>query len=145
MTANQRDPDNFLGYTIVRLAAAMQTRIEDVMRQELGLSVRQFGALAHLARNPGMGSGELARLLLVKPQSMGPLVDGLAERGLVVRNLAARGHKRRTELTQGGRSALARGYAVADRLAIEDAAGLTREDAARLNVTLLAILDRLQR
>lgn len=145
MTVERRDPDQFLGYTIVRLAAAMQARIELAMRQELGLGVRQFGALAHLARNPGMGSGELARLLLVKPQSMGPLVDGLAERGLLVRSHAARGHKRRTELTQSGRSMLERGYAVADRLAIEDAAGLTREDAARLNVTLLAILDQLQR
>ena len=102
-------PDAVLGYTIARLAHAVERRIEAAMGDALRLSVRQFGALAHLQRDPGMGSGALARLLLITPQSAGALIEGLVQRGLITRDRSAGpGRVARMVLTAQGAETLIR-------------------------------------
>lgn len=139
-----RSPNAFLGYTVARLAHVMQRRIDDALRSETGLTVRQFGVLAHLVDDPGLGSGQLARLVMITPQSMGALLDGLEAAGLIARDRsAARGTRMATRLTSDGHAALDAAYAVAAGLAAEERAWLPADEAARLNARLLDLLDRL--
>ncbi len=133
-------PDAFLGYTVARLATIMQTRMDSALRGATGLTVRQFGILAHLAEDPGMGSGKLARLVMVTPQSMGPLVDKLAATGLLLRSSAGPGQRREMWLTQAGHAALQRGYAVATALADEEKTLVGEKGFEQLNAGLLHLL-----
>lgn len=49
------------------------------------LSGQQFSVLMNLVERPGRGQGELARRVLATPQSVGELLRGLEDRGLVAR------------------------------------------------------------
>lgn len=135
-------PDAVLGYTIARLAHAVERLIEEAMGEALRLTVRQFGALAHLDRDPGLGSGALARLLLITPQSAGSLVDGLAARGLLVRDRSAgRGRVAAAALTPEGHDTLRRAYGVAAGVEAQLAAVMPPGETVRLNATLQRLLD----
>jgi DNA-binding MarR family transcriptional regulator len=78
-----------------------------------GLGPTQFGVLVSLAEtdvdpDPGPSQADLARQVLVRPQSMGELVTGLLDRGLVSREGAGgRGRRARLRITAAGRDALA--------------------------------------
>lgn len=50
-----------------------------------GLTPSQFGVLASLADGDQVSKAQLARAVLITPQSMDPLIEELLERGLVVR------------------------------------------------------------
>lgn len=142
--AERRSPDDFLGFTVVKLAHVLQRRMDDAMHAELGMSVRQFGALSYLAADPGIGSGALARKLLITSQSAGPLVNELAQRGLVSRDARApSGTRKAVRLTQEGMELLQRGFAVAERLRKDDEAALTPAEAVLVNSALLELLNRL--
>lgn len=93
--------DDFLGYTVVRLGHVLQQHFEAALAP-VGLTARGFGVLSHLAASPGLGSGELARLVMVTPQSMGQLLDDLESQGLLVRAPATRGRRRSTRVTEEG-------------------------------------------
>ena len=135
-------PDGFVGYTIVRLAHAVERRIELALVGE-GLTVRQFGALVHLARDPGIGSGQLARLVLVTPQSMGALVQSLERAGFVTRAGAVKaGTRIAIRLTRKGTGVMRRAMAVAERVDAETAADLSTEERRSLNDMLHRMLKR---
>jgi DNA-binding MarR family transcriptional regulator len=138
------DPDRFFGFTVVRLAHVLQRRIEQALKSEVGIGVRQFGALAYIAGEPGIGSAALARKLLITAQSAGPLIDGLVALGLVERERDARpGTLKGARLTSNGEVALSLGFAVATRLQREDEAGMPVETAELINVQLQNLLRRL--
>lgn len=134
-----RNPDDFLGYTVVRVGHVLSHHFE-LMLAAHGLTPRQFAVLAHLTRDPGLGSGELARLVLITPQSMGPLLDGLAAAGFLVRTPASRGKRRTTSLTAVGAARLA--AAVPAVIAFEQrvTAGLTVDEGVATNLALHAVL-----
>lgn len=137
-------PDNFIGFTIVRLAHVLQLRMDRALIREVGISVRQFGALSYLARDPGLGSAALARKLLITAQSAGPLVDDLQRRGLVDRNDHVQaGVKKAIKLTPHGNDVLRLGYRVAERLRAEDEADLRPEALEVLHSSLMSMLERL--
>lgn len=72
-----------------------------------GLTPTQFGVLAALADEPDLSQADLARIVLVRPQSMHHLIATLLERGLVQRaGPGGRGRRTRVELTDTGRHAL---------------------------------------
>lgn len=145
MPAADASPDDFLGYTIVRLAHLMVRRFDDALRAEAGVNTRQFQALDYLAREPGIGSAALARRLFVTPQSAGPLVDELAVQGFLVRDRSAGpGTVMAARLTDEGERVRERCYEVAARLRVEDVAGMTETEAALVNVKLLDLLRRLR-
>lgn len=133
------NPDDFLGYTVVRVGHAVSRRFEALLAAH-ALTPRQFAVLAHLARDPGLGAGALARLVLITPQSMGTLLDELSAMGLVERPPAARGHPRRTRLTPAGHGRLAE--AVPAVVAFEQAlaAALPAADRAAANAALHEVL-----
>jgi len=133
------DPASFPGYAIVRVAHLLEQRMEKALRADAGLSVRQFSILACLARQPHIGSGELARAVLVTPQSMGSLIDTLERRGLVERTRhGGRGTRLALSLTDAGHAALSAGYKVAGRLREAERAVLGNHQEQ-----LLDLLDRL--
>lgn len=137
-------PDDFLGYTVVRLAHVMTRRFDGALRDDAGVSTRQFQALDVLAREPGIDSAALARRLFVTPQSAGPLIDELAERGLVARDRSAGpGAVVASCITAEGERVRGRCHEVAARLGADDLAGMTDEEAALINARLLELLRRL--
>ena len=104
-----------------------------------GLTPTQFGVLLQLDLNPGMSNGQMARAVLVTPQSMSGLLAALADRGLIERSgPAGRGHAITAELTPAGQDVLRR---CADAVqAVESSLGLSASQAARLNDLLQQII-----
>jgi DNA-binding MarR family transcriptional regulator len=102
-----------------------------------GLTPSQFGVLTTIAAEPGIGSGQLARRVLVTPQSVGELVTALETAAIVTRDRSGgRGRRAGINLTPQGRAVLdaAAGAAAAlDDPAVFD---LSPQEAAMLNTLL---------
>ena len=104
MTAEELDGN--LTWSIVRVARLVGQRLNDRLAPH-DLNPIQFGVLAHLAIDAEMTQAELARSVLVRPQSVAPLLDGLADRGLIERTGdRARGRRNPVRITDEGRRAL---------------------------------------
>lgn len=105
---------------------------------EAGLSATQFGVLAELADRESSGApapsqAELARAVLLRPQSVGELVASLVERGLVRRDgPAGRGRRAGLELTGAGRAALKRALPLVRAFNEPGAIGLDNAGAREL-------------
>jgi DNA-binding MarR family transcriptional regulator len=99
--------------TLLRRAdLALQSTKEPPLRK-VGVSGSLYAILGNLHVTPGLTGAELARLVGVTPQAVGPLVSKLVDRGWVER----RSHPRHPNvqelhLTEDGR----REYAVADQV-----------------------------
>lgn len=100
------DGSAYLGYAIVRLAHVLGRDMERGLAP-LALTPTSFSALFHLARSPAVSAAALARAILVTPQSVGPLLDSLADEGLVVRERGGPRGAIRNALTPSGRQRLA--------------------------------------
>ncbi len=75
--------------------------------RSLGLSVPQFRALLRVGRIPGISLGEVAGHLGLAPASTSTLVDGLVQRGLVMRAASSSDRRRVTlSLTPEGLAAV---------------------------------------
>lgn len=108
MTASR--PEDFVGYRLVVKSARMSRRFAAELAAE-GLSVNEFSALAVLAARPGATAAEVADAILISAQSVGPLLDRLAERGAVVRpGRRGKGRAAPTELTEAGERLLEAAY-----------------------------------
>jgi DNA-binding MarR family transcriptional regulator len=120
----------------VRLARVLSRRFEEEMRP-FGLTPAQFGVLATIAAEPGIGSGQLARRVLVTPQSVGELVAALEAAGHVVRDRSGgRGRRAGIDLTPEGRAVLADATRAAAALNDPAFFGLTAAEARTLNSLL---------
>jgi DNA-binding MarR family transcriptional regulator len=124
---------------VVRVAHVLSRRFEATLAAH-ALTPRQFAVLTHLARDPGLGSGALARLVLITPQSKGALLEELAAGGLVARTPAARGRRRATALTAAGRRRLLAAAPAVAAFERETTAALTPAERAAANRALHAVL-----
>lgn len=98
-----------------------------------GLTPSQFGVLACLADGDDFTKAELARAVLVTPQSMDPLIADLLTRSLVARDLPARrGRASGVRITAQGRALLDRVRPEVATLNSADSTGLSAPDAAQL-------------
>lgn len=103
-----------------------------------GLGPTQFGVLVALADtdadpDPGPSQADLARHVLVRPQSMGELVGGLLERGLIIREgPGGRGRRARLRITTAGRAALAQAVPGVEVANAPAALGLTATEVGTL-------------
>jgi DNA-binding MarR family transcriptional regulator len=101
----------------------------------------QFGVLAQLAVTPGLTQAELARRVLIRPQSMGELIGSLVERGLLVREgPGGKGRPVPVSLTEEGRSALARTGAAVRAFNDPAALGMSAVEAEQLNDLLHTLI-----
>ena len=98
--------DGFLGHTVVQLAHVLGRHMDRVLAPH-DLSATSFSALFHLREEPSVSAAELARRVLITPQSLGPVLDRLEHLGLVERHRpGVRGARVRTEVTSAGRRRL---------------------------------------
>ncbi|MFP5073028.1 MarR family winged helix-turn-helix transcriptional regulator [Pseudonocardia nantongensis] len=116
---------------------------------EAGLTPTRFGVLAQLADRERTGSpppsqAELARVVMLRPQSVGELVTDLVERGLVRRDgPGGRGRRAGLELTDDGRAALDRAWPLVRAFNSASSTGLDDERAAELVAMLRTVRERL--
>jgi DNA-binding MarR family transcriptional regulator len=105
-----------------------------------GLTTPQYTVLGLLERDGELSASDLAREGLVTAQTMNVMVTALEACGLVVRRRHP-GHGRilLAGLTPAGRTALARGRALATRVEAELLASLTEAERARLIGSLRAV------
>ena len=133
-------PEEQVGYLLVRVGHALSQRWSRDLTP-FGLSARQHGVLAVLAAHPGISAGALARQALITPQSMGELLVGLEERGLVRRHApVGRGHPARLELTDTALRLLADVQPVVQASNSPDILGLTADEIGRLRDLLTKML-----
>ena len=136
----QDELDGILTWSVVRVARLLGQRLTDRLA-ERGLNPIQFGVLAHLAIDAEMTQADLARSVLVRPQSVAPLLDGLEERGLIARTGdRTRGRRNPVRLTEQGLHLLQETRGVA--LGANDLSdvGLDPSESDDLNRLLLTIL-----
>jgi DNA-binding MarR family transcriptional regulator len=133
-------PEEQVGYLLVRVGHALAQRwARDLGR--FGLSARQHGVLGVLAATPGISAGGLARAAMITPQSMGELLTGLEERGLVIRHPpTSRGHPSRLEITGDARALLAEVHPVVEAGNAPGALGLTAGEVEQLRALLRKVL-----
>ena len=93
-------------WELVQTAHVVARRFAEVFA-EAGLTPAQFGVLACLADGDDLSQADLARVVLVRPQSMGRLIGSMVELGLVERvGPGGRGRRAGLTLTAHGRRAL---------------------------------------
>lgn len=132
--------DAIVTWSVVRVARFAGQRLAERLAAH-GLNPVHFGVLAYLAIEPEMTQADLARAVLVRPQSIAPLLDGLEERGLIRRTgHRARGRRNPVQITDRGQGALEAVWDVA--LSTNDLtdAGLSADEGAELNRLLLKII-----
>lgn len=137
---SQPPPEDQIGYLLVRIAH----RLSQHWTRDLaayGLTARQHGVLATLAARPGVSANALARSVMITAQSMGDLLTGLQDRGLIARQPpAGRGRPARLALTDEGHRVLAAVEPVTEAHNSPAALGLTEADAVQLRTLLQKIL-----
>ena len=128
-----RSPADYVGWTLIQAAHALNRHVEALLG-ELGLTPTQFGVLVQLSLQPDLGSGQLARLVLVTPQSMGQLIRSLERAGWVTREQGVgRGRRVRIRVTAAGHDVLRRATPVVGALNVAEVLGLTVEERWILN------------
>jgi DNA-binding MarR family transcriptional regulator len=111
---------------------------------EVGLTPVQFGVLAVVHDTPGPTLAELARAVMVRPQSAGEIADVLERRGLLHREgEAGRGRRRPLTITDAGREVLAAAWPGVLAFNTPDSLGLTPDEHATLDRLLRRVLERL--
>lgn len=115
-----------------------------------GLSATQFGVLAELADReragaPAPSQAELARVTLLRPQSVGEVVGSLVERGLVVREgPSGRGRRTGLSLTDDGRAACERALPLVRAYNDPATIGVSGAEAAELVRVLRLVRETLE-
>ncbi|WP_158706425.1 MULTISPECIES: MarR family winged helix-turn-helix transcriptional regulator [Streptomyces] len=116
--------------TVMLMIAAgrqLQRELESDL-SAIGLSLRQLGALGHIAHNPELSYSDLARRAGITTQSMRATILMLQEQGAVRSNLSGQGRRANLELTEAGEQLLnearrviaLRDRAFAERLGAEE-------------------------
>ena len=109
-----------------------------------GLTPSQYGVLASLADGDDLSQADLARAVLVRPQSMNRLVADMVGHGLVERaGPGGRGRRTGLEITPAGRAALDRARPAAYALNEPAALGLDADRLTAFVETLAVIRARL--
>ena len=123
-------------WELMQTAHVVGRRFTELM-SAVGLTPTQFAVLMHLQDRDAATQAELARVVLVSPQSIGVLLSPLLERGLVVRDgPGGRGRRAGLSLTEPGRQALHRAWTPVRDFNSPAALGLTPAQAAILREIL---------
>jgi DNA-binding MarR family transcriptional regulator len=129
-------PDDYVGWTLIQASHALERHFEALLAA-LGLTPMQFGVLVQLSLRPNLGSAELARIVLVTPQSMGELLQSLERTGLVERDRdVGPGRRITARVTEAGHAALRQATPIIQALNVPASLGLTTEERSLLNQLL---------
>jgi DNA-binding MarR family transcriptional regulator len=134
------DPDQVLGFVLVRSYHAVGRRFHSVLAP-LGLTPIQFGVLVAIETDSTVSQAQIARTVLVTPQSLGEMLRGMVERGLVDRKEPeGRGRQAQLRLTSQGRRLLRRAVPLIRAMNVPEAMGLSGQEHERLRGLLLKVL-----
>ena len=133
--------DHLVTWTLVRAARRVERMLVDLFAAH-SLTPVQFGVLAHLSTGARFTQSQLARAVLIRPQSMNTVVAEMTDRGLLERvGAGGRGRPTPVRLTCAG-SDVFRAILPSVRWANEPARlGLDARRAARLNQLLHNVLE----
>jgi DNA-binding MarR family transcriptional regulator len=106
-------PEDQLGYALVRAADLVSRPWLAALRRH-GINPRQFSVLAILLHEPTLSQGELARRVMVTPQSMSELITTLVEAALLRRSDVPVGRAANLRVTAKGRALLQRAYPIVE-------------------------------
>lgn len=141
MDLTEADIDALVTWSLIRAAHRAQRDLTALFARH-GLSPVQFGVLSHLATGGEFTQAGLARAVLVRPQSLSGVLDGLVERGLVTRESdRARGRRNPLALTPAGHDLLALVWPAVQDANTPGRLGLDAAEAAALNGVLLRMVD----
>lgn len=139
MQVTTQQIEGLVTWTLIRSAHQVQRALSRLFAEH-GLNPVQFGVLAHLSTEQPMTQAELARAVLVRPQSMAEVIDGLVERGLLVRTgRRGRGRRNPVTLSDAGGDLLERVWPAVEAANDLSGIGLTAEQTATLNSQLHAL------
>ena len=131
-------PDSITAWLLVQTGHVVGRRFRQALA-DCGVSPTQFGVLLELDLHPGLANAEIARVVMVTPQSMSELLTSLLELGLIDRTPSAgRGHRLPAQLTADGRRVLA--HCQTAVATVQDSLALDQADTQQLNVLLHRIL-----
>ncbi|MBN9098079.1 MULTISPECIES: MarR family transcriptional regulator [unclassified Pseudonocardia] len=108
------DPDSHLTYLMAKVGHLLERRVDSALA-DIGLTLRQFSALAHIASRPGLSGADLARALLTSPQAVNTLVQRLLAAGLIERADGPSRQPRALTLSPAGLSTVERAARIATR------------------------------
>lgn len=130
-----------LGFLLSHLGEVLRERTAKELT-EFGLSPREYGVLWRLADDGPLSQRELGELHRIDRTTVVAVVDGLEERGLVVRELDRQDRRRRSlVLTPAGRSLLAEAGDVVDRSADDLQSALSGSERRQLHRLLAKVND----
>lgn len=138
--------EEIAGCTCLRLrkAARSATQIYDRHLEPVGLTITQFGLLAHLEARNGLSIGELAEVLLMDPTTLTRSLRPLERQGYARVVLDTQDRRRRCiELTERGKAVFREAAPLWRDAQARVTAALGPQGAARLNDELDRSLDRL--
>src|SRR5688572_981023 len=105
------DPHEQLGYLVVRVADQVSRAWFAKLRRHR-INPRQFSTLALLVREPTLSQGELARRVMVTPQSMSDSIATLIDAGLLKRAAVKPGRAAKLDVSGRGKALLRKAYPV---------------------------------
>lgn len=127
-------------WSVIRAAHLLERQVT-VLFAAYELTPVQFGVLSYLAASGPMTTAEVARRVLVRPQSLAGVVDTMDKRGLVLRRgPRGRGRSNPVELTSAGGELLAQVWPQFELADTPDALGLSQQRAAALPVLMRDLL-----
>ncbi len=101
-------PQDISAWNLIQVAHLVGRRFHTALAL-VGLTPTQFGTLIQLDLHPEMSNNQIARAVLVTPQTMSELLTSLQLLGLVERAASAgRGRRVAVRLTDAGRDVLER-------------------------------------
>lgn len=146
MSRSGQRPDGappYVSYAVVRVAHLLSQRMDRLLG-DLELSATGYGVLFQLQHDPGVSSAELARRVIVTPQSIGPLLARLQRDGLVDRQPSGvPGTAIITRITDEGRRRLVAATALVQGLEDDLVAELDPAERVEMDDQLWAMLGRL--
>lgn len=93
-------------YLVARLDRLVRSQLTDVL-DPFDLTVPQYTLLSVIEHRPGLSNAQLARRSYITAQAMHQVVNGLEDRGLIVRRVSPdHGRIQLTELTDDGMALL---------------------------------------
>ncbi len=133
-----------LGHRLWQAQHAVERAMDDAL-SPVGIRVTQGAALLYLHQQPGLSGAELARRLLLTPQSVATLLAGFEARGWVKRTPHPV-HKvfREATLTDAGRNVLIENAKVVARINQAISQDLTEREFAQLYNLLGRIMKNAQ-
>jgi len=122
-------------------AGALARHRWSAMLAELNVSPGQYGALMTLGEAGRVGQHRLAELIGVDPRNAVPIIDALADQGLVSREVDPSDRRRRVlQLTAAGRAVAGNLASVAAEIETDLLRPLAPDEQASLRRMLLALL-----